>query len=545
MRPPIAILTALVALAAAGGAAHAQPGGGADAYAIVIGSNPGGAGQGTLRFAEHDAGAVADVLRHLGDYPAGNVTLLEHPTPEEILAAIDRVGDRLRADASAGRQSVLFFYYSGHARAAALTLGAGELPLVTLRERIMALPSTLKIVVLDACQSGAFSDVKGAAPAADFSYNSVSRLRAAGVAVMASSSGSELSQESDRLGASYFTHYLLVALRGAGDVDGDGEVSLDEAYRYAYDRTLAATARTAVGRQHVTLETDLKGKGDVVLTTPARADAKLVLGAGLRAELLVQVARTGAVVAEVHKAAGVMHLALPNGSYQVLVRRGAHAVQCKVSLPPGKAVTLDPGPCPTVHIDDTAGKGGRHWYAPRWSVEATLGSRWADRGDAYTSRLSDFGYDEDFDIPAYWSIGASYRSSRWLTLVVALSRIDSGAYLRDGDTESDHFDWATHALTFSYRLEQPLIVPRLFAFGDIGAGVAMARSQLRVGERPADTELQWSLAGSLAVGLRLELGRFGIVARTGLEYAPALDNLLGDTRTGIGPNTSLGVTASF
>ena len=545
MRPPIAIVTALAALIAAGGTGHAQPGGGADAYAIVIGSNPGGAGQGTLRFAEHDAGSVADVLRHLGDYPAGNVTLLEHPTPEAILAAIDRVGDRLRADASAGRQSVLFFYYSGHARAAALTLGGDELPLATLRERIMALPSTLKIVVLDACQSGAFSGVKGAAPAADFSYNSVSRLRAAGVAVMASSSGSELSQESDRLGASYFTHYLLVALRGAGDIDGDGEVSLDEAYRYAYDRTLAATARTAVGRQHVTLETDLKGKGDVVLTKPARADAKLVLADGLRAELLVQVARTGAVVAEVHKAAGVMHLALPSGSYQVLVRRGAHAVQCKVSLPRGRAVTLDPGPCPTVHIDDTAGKGGPRWDAPRWSVEVSLGSRWADRGDAYTGRLGDFGYDKDFNLPAYYSIGASYRSSRWLTLVVALSRVDSGAYLRDGDTETDHFDWGTHALTFSYRLEQPLIVPRLVAFGAIGAGVAMAHSTLQIGERPATNEVQWGLAASLAAGLRFEMRHVAYTLTTGIDYAPALENLLGDTRTGSGPHLAFGMTFSF
>jgi len=96
-----------------------------------------------------------------------------------------------------------------------MNLGERELSLSDLRERLLSLPTTLTIVVLDACQSGAFSRTKGAEPAADFSFNSVSRLNTSGVAVMASSSASELSQESDSLRASYFTHHLLVALRGA------------------------------------------------------------------------------------------------------------------------------------------------------------------------------------------------------------------------------------------------------------------------------------------------------------------------------------------
>jgi hypothetical protein len=64
-------------------------------------------------------------------------------------------------------------------------------------------------VVLDACQSGAFSGVKGASAAGDFSISSVRDLHSSGVAVMASSTGSELSQESSELKSSYFTHHLL------------------------------------------------------------------------------------------------------------------------------------------------------------------------------------------------------------------------------------------------------------------------------------------------------------------------------------------------
>jgi uncharacterized caspase-like protein len=57
---------------------------------------------------------------------------------------------------------------------------------------------------------------------------------ASGEVVITSSSADELSQESDEVGGSYFTHYLLSGLRGAADTSGDGEVTLDEAYRYVY-----------------------------------------------------------------------------------------------------------------------------------------------------------------------------------------------------------------------------------------------------------------------------------------------------------------------
>src|SRR5205807_694263 len=149
--------------------------------------------------------------------------------------------------------------------------GPGQTELRYAEDDARKVGATLTVVVLDACQSGAFSRIKGAQPAADFSYSSRQHLDASGVAVLASSSGSELSQESEQLRGSFFTHHLLVGLRGAGDANGDGQVSIDEAYRYAYHQTLMATAETAVGGQHVTFEVDLKGHGDVALTFPRAA----------------------------------------------------------------------------------------------------------------------------------------------------------------------------------------------------------------------------------------------------------------------------------
>jgi len=95
--------------------------------------------------------------------PVDEIVSPEFPRP---------VTAKARANAERAEQTEVLFYFSGHARANALELGAEALPLAALRDRLRAIPSTLTIAVLDACQSGVF----GAEPAADFSYNSVSHL---------------------------------------------------------------------------------------------------------------------------------------------------------------------------------------------------------------------------------------------------------------------------------------------------------------------------------------------------------------------------------
>ena len=51
------------------------------AYAVVVGSNTGGAGQQPLHFAEDDALRMAQVLREVGHFQPGDVTVLLHPSP--------------------------------------------------------------------------------------------------------------------------------------------------------------------------------------------------------------------------------------------------------------------------------------------------------------------------------------------------------------------------------------------------------------------------------------------------------------------------------
>ena len=531
------------------------------AYALVVGDDLGGSGQQALRFAEDDARQVAQVLREIGHYDAGDVRVLVRPDAARLLAAIDDVTARARANAERSEQTEVLFYFSGHARASALELGAEEMPLAILRDRLRAIPSTLTIAVLDACQSGAFARPKGAEPAADFSYNSVSHLTQRGLAVMASSTAQELSQESDELKASYFTHHLVTGLRGAGDADGDGRVSLDEAYRYAYRRTLASTARTQIGEQHATLETDLAGQGDVPVTYPAEARARLVLPAALDGRVLVQHRASGAVVAEVQKApGGVVRLALVAGNYDAVVSRAAAVVECRFALSDDHATELDTTTCSPVAPVGTTAKGDadhadpipdaiepedvneRRARADRWAIEASAGVT-QPRTDAYTNRLDEFGYDKGFLLWGRFTLGVSRILVPHLAAVGQIGTLAADTYTRSIADETDRVTFRGYGASVSLRAYAEgkwLGVYGLAGLGPSVGVVTFETQQTGVPPKSTDTSIGYLLRGALGATARLR-GPVTFFAQGGFDYAPAITNLIGDTHDSGGFSLELGL----
>jgi hypothetical protein len=98
-----------------------------------------------------------------------------------------------------------------------------------------------------------------------------------GHAFLTSSAETEAAQESDRIRASYFTHYLISGFRGAADLSGDGKVTLNEAYQFAFNETLGRTVDTRGGAQHPSYDINLTGTGDVVMTDVRQTTATIVL----------------------------------------------------------------------------------------------------------------------------------------------------------------------------------------------------------------------------------------------------------------------------
>jgi hypothetical protein len=520
-------------------------------YALLVGSNPGGAGQIALRYAEDDARRMADVLEQVGKLSSAQVHVLLSPNPDAVRSALQSIGEALAVHRAQGEQAQLVFYYSGHARADAIELGGAELPLRELRQRILALPTTLTLIVLDACQSGAFSQVKGAQPRAAFSYNSVAHLHTSGVAVMASSSASELSQESEALGGSYFTHNLMVGLRGAGDRDRNGIVSLAEAYGYAYDRTLAETARTAVGQQHVSLETALTGQGEVPLTYPAQADAQLELPADLEADVLLE--HEGVVLAELHKVKGsALRLALPAGKLAAVLRRDGALSECSLLLSNGQVTRLSPSACEA--IDEAAARAKGYaalvpdaGTSPRetWSVELTVGLG-SSRKDDYTRRLLDFGfYDADvfgLDGIVRLQLAVARQLGQHLSVVADVGNYDVGHYDRDIQSTHDnqvveHFKWASYALALHLRAHADVFHETLRFFAQFGGGLGWVHSKLQ-----STSENYFGPVLAASVGLFwMPFRPFGFVFQGAYAYVPVLRNELGEHHDSGGFSLSLGL----
>jgi hypothetical protein len=159
-----------------------------------------------------------------------------------------------------------------------------------------------------------------------------------GTAFIASTAVGEQAQESAALGGSFFTHHLEVALRGAGDADGDGRVTLGEAFRYTSGRTAAGTAGTQAGPQHPTYEFKMSGRGDVVLSDLRRAQARLLMPPDPGALLVLKGPR--GMLAEVPGASSELTLALPAGAYQIERRSPRGRATGEVTLETGRTTAL-------------------------------------------------------------------------------------------------------------------------------------------------------------------------------------------------------------
>lgn len=291
-------------------AAAAEP---VQRYALLVGHNQGGGERATLRYAHTDAEAVREVLTGLGGVAPHAAQLLLDPDTQALEAAFDAL--QAKVEASGTERTEVVFYYSGHSDEEGLLLGAERFAYPALRARMDAIDAKVRLAILDSCASGAFIRSKGGQRVAPFLVDEASDV--GGLAYITSSSEDEVAQEADRLGASYFTHYLTTGLRGAADVSGDGRVTLHEAYQFAKDETLQRTERTQLGPQHATYDFQLSGTGDLVLTDLTYTSASLVLDGPLEGRATVRTPE-GALVAELQKPVDrAVELGLADGSYEV------------------------------------------------------------------------------------------------------------------------------------------------------------------------------------------------------------------------------------
>ena len=295
-------------------AAGARPALADQRYAVLIGSNPGWSQDRPLRYAENDAERMRDVLVALGGFAPDRVELLRDPSTADVRASLRRLAQV--AHDSAGEDTLVFFYYSGHADDVYLHLRGEPMSHRELQDTLRSLPATIKLAVVDACKSGAVTR-KGGSQVDEFKVDVVAP-KLSGMVILSSSGADELSQESRALAGSVFTHHLVSGLRGGADEDGDHQVTVSEAYHYAYSRTRADTAISGAP-QRPAFRYELSGQGELVLTKlTAPHFAQMTVPRGGDEKYVVLDQREWRLIAEAHaqKDRDTV-LALAPGNYHV------------------------------------------------------------------------------------------------------------------------------------------------------------------------------------------------------------------------------------
>ncbi len=287
-------------------------------FALLSAADKGGGDLQDLRYPKSDADKFARALTEMGGVFKKNLLRVDLNDAQTLREAFAQQQQAMRAARKRGRRVEFFFYYSGHADENGLRLGDDRMSYRELKQHIQSCPASLRLAILDACASGELTRNKGGQTRAAFLLDRSRDVD--GLAIMTSSTAAEASQESDRLGGSFFTHYLINALRGAGDADGDSLVTMSEAYQYTYSHTLHRTQGTQSGPQHPSFAMDLLGAGEIVLSDLRSVDASLILDQDLSGNLYV-LDDAGRVSAQIDKQADrQVELGLDPGDYDLALQ---------------------------------------------------------------------------------------------------------------------------------------------------------------------------------------------------------------------------------
>ncbi len=363
-------------------------------FAVIIGNNRGRDPSQQLRYAERDARKMHEVLTQLGGFAPEDTELLLDADAATAWKSIRRIEKKLAyRRKKSGARSLLLLYYSGHAEGEELELGSSSMKFGEIMRFLRSSAADVRLAFLDSCLSGKLITAKGGRRGPGFDIQVTDEIDSRGYAVVTSSAHDELSQESGEIRGAFFTHYLVSALRGAGDRSGDGKVTLNEAYQYAYARTLARTSATIGGSQHPMYEFQLRGKGEIVLTRPAGSGSRISIKSGERGRLVLLDDQADAMVGEAEVNAGQSALfAVRPGPYTAYLLTPDRRVRlARVRVASGEQLALGTGDFRDASLETAAAKGGlfreperpwihrlaagglwRHW--PLWGADLCYGA---------------------------------------------------------------------------------------------------------------------------------------------------------------------------
>ncbi len=213
-------------------------------WAVVVGINNyiDDQSYGNLQVCVQDATALSQQLCK-SDFKAENIRLLtnsmiphQQPLRENIFQALDLLAGMTKPN------DLLLFYFSGHGlvengesylvpRNGRRFLKSTEIKVSEIKEIMLAAQAKAKVIILDACHSGANIQAKGK-PFMSEEFIKDVYLDAEGLAIISSCQQGQLSYEWPEMGSSVFTYFLLEALRGKADNDQRGFITVHNVNSY-------------------------------------------------------------------------------------------------------------------------------------------------------------------------------------------------------------------------------------------------------------------------------------------------------------------------
>src|SRR5215216_6725387 len=247
-----------------------------------------------------DAQALAQVLGEKEICAFDNVQILLDEPESVVSEAIEEFFEGKKSD------DLLLLYFSGHGvrdERGALYLAVKNtnhhrlrstaIKSDFIREALETSRSKRVVLILDCCYSGAFS--QGTKAATGASIGTATAFEAGyGRIILTASDSTQFAWEGDKVigetDNSLFTHYLVQGLDGEADLDGDGRITVDELYDFAYEKVKFATPKQTPSKF------SSKQQGEIVLRQFTRIeDIKPV---ALSAELMDEIEDTRPYVRE-------------------------------------------------------------------------------------------------------------------------------------------------------------------------------------------------------------------------------------------------------
>ena len=245
-------------------------------FALIIGNteyrDPGLA---QLTAPGKDAEDFARVLKDNNLCGFDEVTILLNQLSSSVIESVDEFFDQKKPD------DMLVLYFSGHGvrdemgllylavkNTIRSRLRSTAIRSDYIREAMDQSRSKRQILILDCCNSGAFP--QGTKAEIGGTMGMTKAFQGYGRFVLTASDATQFAWEGDKVigqtDNSLFTHFLVKGLEGEADSDGDGKITVDELYDYAYDQISRVTPK------QTPTKSASKQEGEIVLRQITRLE---------------------------------------------------------------------------------------------------------------------------------------------------------------------------------------------------------------------------------------------------------------------------------